>query len=99
MKKSWIKRESKPHAIMRRVYEKEKAEYFKVHQLCEFNDTMQGGTSSNPCRKKAKDIHHKMGRGKYTADPKYFMAVCRTHHDWIEDNKKAARKRGYILYK
>ena len=43
--------------------------------------------------------HHKKGRGKYLADKRFFMAACAFHHQHIEDHKKDARKRGYILYK
>jgi hypothetical protein len=44
------------------------------------------------------DLHHKMGRGKHINDDRYFMTVCRHHHQWIENYKRQARKLGYILY-
>jgi len=43
--------------------------------------------------------HHKMRRGKYLADQRYFFAACAFHHSWLESNKREARNRGYILYK
>lgn len=99
MKKTPLKTFSQKKAQQLAEYNKAKRAYFKVHTFCEFTDVSHDGYSTKPCRRVAVDIHHKMGRGPYTADPRYFMAVCRKHHDWIESNKKAARKRGYILYK
>lgn len=44
--------------------------------------------------------HHKKGRhGSLLWNQRYFMATCLFHHNWIENNKREARKRGYILYK
>jgi hypothetical protein len=50
------------------------------------------------CPRKSKDVHHKMGRGKWLLVTSTWMAVCRKCHDKIEANKKWAREMGYILY-
>ena len=97
MKRTRLRSLSDKQAERLKVYNRVKAEYLKANPTCEFVTT--DGYANYRCKSKSKDIHHKMGRGRYTADVKYFMAVCREHHDWIENNKKAARLRGYILYK
>jgi len=43
-------------------------------------------------------VHHKKGRGIYTADRTTFMRVCIPCHNYIENNKSWARKMGYIQY-
>lgn len=50
--------------------------------------------SRNGCK-----VHHKMGRGKYLNDLRYFHTDCIEHHAYIEDHKKWARSVGLILYK
>lgn len=47
---------------------------------------------------KAEDIHHKKGRlGDLLLDPRFFIGVCRTHHQWIEENPVDAIEAGYSL--
>lgn len=55
------------------------------------------------------DIHHKMGRVGYAdqwardndisllIDIRFFLAVSREGHIWIESNREEAEKKGYIL--
>lgn len=44
------------------------------------------------------DIHHKKGRlGDLLFDTRFFMAVCRQHHDMIDQNRAWAYERGYLL--
>jgi hypothetical protein len=69
-------------------YLKVRADFLKAHPTCEV------GT----CTKKATDIHHKCGRRKkYLSNPKYFLAVCRGHHLFIESHPIWARENGYSL--
>jgi hypothetical protein len=67
---------------------KVRADFLKAHPTCEV------GT----CTKKATDIHHKCGRRKkYLSNPKYFLAVCRGHHLFVESHPIWARENGYSL--
>lgn len=67
-------------------YLKVRAEFLKVHKVCQF------GT----CTKLATEVHHKKGRGKrYKTDPKTFMAVCSGHHKFIEQHPHFAKEKGY----
>jgi hypothetical protein len=44
------------------------------------------------------DIHHKKGRiGKLFLDTRYWIAVSRNGHRWIEENPIEAKKLGYSL--
>lgn len=46
----------------------------------------------------ATEIHHKKGRiGKLLCDVKYWLAVSREGHIWIENNPKEAKEKGYSL--
>lgn len=63
---------------------------------CEF----PSDTGAPTCMKEATEIHHKKGRaGELLCDIRWFMAVCDSHHKFIEDHKKWARERKLILYK
>lgn len=45
----------------------------------------------------AVDVHHRRGRGKWFTYSRYFMGLCRFHHDFIHQNPREARKRRYLL--
>lgn len=71
-----------------RLYYKEKAIYMALHPICE----VEG------CCEPSVDLHHKKGRlGKLIYAVKYFMAVCRKHHDMIGENPKWAYEMGYLI--
>ncbi len=45
----------------------------------------------------ATEIHHmKKPKSRYLNDESTWMAVSRAGHNWIENNKAEARKRGYL---
>lgn len=86
---------SKRKAV-KKVSDKQKkrnAEYLKVrlgylneHKLCEV------------CAKPATDVHHVKGRlGDNLTDTSKFMAVCRSCHTKIENNRQWAYEKGYLL--
>ncbi len=44
------------------------------------------------------DNHHRKGKeGKLLCDVKWFMAVCRHCHNWIDANPNKAREKGFIV--
>lgn len=50
------------------------------------------------CGNRSQDLHHKAGRvGDLMSNIDYFMAVCRKHHNWIHENPKEAREKGYLI--
>lgn len=45
----------------------------------------------------AVEVHHKKGReGDLLFDVRFFMPVCREHHNFIHDNPEYAKQRGWI---
>jgi hypothetical protein len=44
------------------------------------------------------DVHHKMGcEGNLLLDERYWMPICRAHHDYFEDHGREARELGFVL--
>lgn len=76
---------SKKRAADHRIYLKLRKKYLEDHPECE------------RCSYQANEIHHKIGRGKYLNDIKFFMAVCAYCHTWIESHPGDAFKLGYKL--
>ncbi len=49
------------------------------------------------CRRPATDIHHTRGRiGSLLTDTRFWVPVCRSHHDWIGANPASARDLGLL---
>jgi len=56
------------------------------------------GCEIEGCMAPATEIHHKMGRtGDLLTDTRYFLGVCRPHHNYIESNPAEAKEHGYSL--
>jgi hypothetical protein len=52
----------------------------------------------NICTYHATDIHHKKGRsGTLFLDTRYWMAVCRACHSWVDLNSAAAEDLGFTI--
>jgi hypothetical protein len=50
------------------------------------------------CVPRSTEIHHmRKPKSKYLNDESTWMAVSREGHEWIENNKSEARKRGYLF--
>lgn len=66
-------------------YLKKKKVYLKDNPNCQFPG----------CKKKANDLHHKRGRvGDLLTDERYFLGLCRDHHNWVHLNPIAALEMG-----
>jgi hypothetical protein len=62
--------------------------YLDTHKLCEHPEC------SNP----SEDLHHAKGRvGSLLTDVRYFKALCRKCHRWVEDNPEQAKALGLSL--
>lgn len=73
---------------LNKEYSKVRLEYLKEHPICEFPN----------CTKKATDIHHSRGRtGGLLTDKRYFKALDREHHRWVEEHPKEAKEIGLSL--
>lgn len=83
-----IKSESEKRKELNKVYLKVRAEYLKIHPLCEFPK----------CTHRATDIHHKAGKiGELLIDDNHFMALCRDHHRLIENNPAWAKQNNFSI--
>lgn len=88
MKRSRIKPVSKKRKDALVKYYALAKDYLHKHPTCEVDG----------CGNKATEIHHKARRhGGLLLEVRFFMAVCRKCHRWIEDNPKDAREKKYIL--
>ena len=60
-------------------------EYLATHKVCEHPEC------SNP----SEDLHHAKGRvGILLTDARYFRALCRKCHRWVEENPTDAKSMG-----
>ena len=88
-------RQSKPPKKVSKKQAKELRNYTKVRKgflvsrpRCEFEG----------CNQVSTEVHHKAGRtGANLYNIGNFLAVCRTHHQWIELNPEEAKAKGYSL--
>lgn len=59
--------------------------YLDTHKVCEHPE----------CKNLSEDLHHAKGRvGSLLTDVRYFKALCRRCHRWVEENVNEAKKLG-----
>jgi hypothetical protein len=49
------------------------------------------------CTLQSTDVHHKKGRGLYYLDKNTWLSVCRSCHNWIENNPAEAKELNFSL--
>ncbi len=81
-----IPKRSKKQSQRLALYAKCRASYFESHRKCE----VEG------CTNVATEIHHKGGRDGDNLF-KHLLAVCREHHQFIENNPLWAKEEGYSI--
>jgi hypothetical protein len=87
-KQKSIRPRSKKRATQEREYAKIRKVYLFCHPVCEVIG----------CGCESTEIHHKKGRvGELLTDERFFLAVCRPHHNYIESHPFEARDAGYSL--
>lgn len=80
-----IKNVSKKRMNLLAIYRIRRDAYFKRVETCEFPG----------CSCTELDLHHKKGRvGLLLINIAYFCALCRPHHQWVEDHPEEAIKMG-----
>jgi hypothetical protein len=81
-----IRRESKTRAAQNRQYRK-KVETWAVGKRCVFPG----------CGSRKADCHHTRGRvGALLLDERFWLPLCRRHHDWVVANPQRARELGLL---
>lgn len=84
----WIKPASEKRAALNKELSGQVKAYKKKNSQCQV--MLQG------CSKITTDVHHMRGRlGSNLMDERYWIAVCRNCHRWIEEHPKAAKKLGF----
>jgi hypothetical protein len=62
--------------------------YLADNKVCEHPD----------CKNPSEDLHHAKGRvGKLLTDVRYFKALCRKCHRWVEENPEQSKEIGLSL--
>lgn len=80
-----IKSVSDKKLVELKEYRKVRDAFMKANKVCQFPE----------CRELATDLHHAKGRvGALLTDERYFKALCRSHHRWIEENPTDAKSMG-----
>lgn len=111
LRRSPLRRVSAKRAKESRIYAAKRAAYLGAHRYCEWF-IEQGTTPEKEVIETgvtfidglrvvvphSVEIHHRNGRsGKNYLDEKTWMAVSRIGHEWIHQNPREARARGWIL--
>jgi len=78
---------SQKREVLNAVYSVLRIKFLKEHTMCQAH--LSGCTQSST------DVHHKKGRiGEFLLEVKYWLAVCRHCHDWIETHPEEAKEKG-----
>jgi len=83
-----IRSRSKKRAKAEREYLKLRKDFLSGNPMCQVKG----------CGMPADDVYHRAGRsGDRLTDVSLFLAVCRAHHNYIEDHPIEAKEHGYSL--
>lgn len=87
-----VKPKSLPKASKKKIVENQeysllRVEFLTKHPTCQAK--LPGCTISST------DVHHTMGRGKYTLVVSTWLSVCRVCHTFIENNPDVAKEYGF----
>lgn len=83
-----IRPRSRKRANQEREYSKLRRKFLIENPVCQ----VEG------CGCEATDVHHRGGRiGKRLTDVSLFMAVCRSHHNYIELHPQEAKAKGFSI--
>ena len=70
-------------------YSKLRRNYLEERSVCK--------AKIHNCSLLATDIHHMKGRGPYLLDTSTWLPVCRSCHNWIENNPEDSYDLGFSL--
>lgn len=96
-----MRRSSKP--ISRNTGSLRKVSARHASELAEYSRLRAAFLEEHPrCavfpERRATEIHHTRGRGRFLNDVSTWMAVSRAGHEKIERERAWARERGYLVY-
>lgn len=83
-----IRPRSKKRAAQEREYAQLRKDFLSGNPICQVKG----------CGMPADDVHHRAGRiGAKLTDVSLFLAVCRSHHNYIENHPEESKEKGYSL--
>ena len=83
-----IRKVSKKQAARLRKYKTLRDDYLEVNAFC----LVKG------CNCMSSEVHHMKGRiGDLLFDTRFFLPVCRAHHNYIENHPRESYEAGYSL--
>lgn len=89
-----IKKVSKKLSSEEKIYRVLRKDFLIDNPICQCGRKDKDGVI---CSRPAVEVHHKKGRGKYLNVVKFFLAVARVCHNWIEAHPKEAKALGLSL--
>ena len=103
-----MKRRSAKRARQTGIYVREEEKFLEAHPFCQawiFNERLDerfvlasGGIVEGVMVPRSTEVHHRNKKdGDRLLDQRWWLAVCRTQHDWIENHKNLARESGLLL--
>ncbi len=86
-----VRSRSKRMSVAMKLYVKERAAFLKEHWTCWACGYL------HTLVQRSRDIHHTRGRiGSLLLDKRYWVALCRAHHDRVGTDKPWARAMGLL---
>ncbi len=74
-----------------RLYSAKRILYLQNHPMCEAH-------LPGICTEYSTDIHHMSGKiGDLLTDERYFKALCRSCHTFVENNPEVAKEKGFSI--
>jgi|31_taG_2_1085359.scaffolds.fasta_scaffold04746_5 hypothetical protein len=87
IRRTRIKRVSARMSSRLREYAKAKKVWLKANPVCTVDN----------CGRPTQDVHHMRGRaGLLLLEERWWLPVCRAHHDWIHKYPEEARIMGWL---
>jgi hypothetical protein len=94
-KSNYYRKYKKPQAKSVKMQEKDRAYTIIRKSFLSENPVCNAGLPG--CTVQATEVHHKKGRGKYHLVVDTWLPVCRSCHQWIEENPQEAIELGYSI--
>lgn len=89
----------KPKVVLKKVAKPiNKVSKKQAERNRKYADRLPGWKGENPicifpgCGKPTTDCHHIIGRGIHTNNEKFWLPLCRPHHDICKENPKLAKE-------
>jgi len=97
-KKQPIRKVAKKRSQEIAEYNPKRDKYLKENPYCEGCMWMRKNGYPNHHISRSNQLHHKKGReNRVLLEIKWWMAMCQTHHDFIDDFPAESEERGWLI--